>query len=188
MRIGYLGPEGTYTEEAARILAKGKHVFAPFQPIGMVFQMLDRRDVDLAVVPMRNSIAGDYTETFECIGRYTNINIKASTDLLIRLALGIHLESNIGAITDVLSKDTALRECSDYLGKQFPSAKRTETPSTAYAMREIRDKRLVHAAAIGSIVGLRTYGLQIIADDIGNQKDNFTTFLLLDPGLLLPAE
>ncbi len=183
MMFGYLGPEGTYTEQAAHKLISDRDfsdvVLAPVEPIGALFNRLYHRELDVALVPRRNTLAGDYTETVEGLGKYPVTQID-SIELPIILALGIHPDADEHRISEIMSKDTALRECSTYLEEFFPRAKRTETASTAAAMREVRDKKLLYAAAIGSAFGLERYGLKTVRNDIGNQRENYTTFILLE--------
>ena len=184
MRIGYLGPEGTYTQQAAaEFILRLRHTNQQLIPINSIDDLLDllnQGDVDLAVVPLRNSIAGDYQETLRGMQKYKFSKLDF-LDLQIKLALGIHPDSDPPMITKIISKDTALRGCSDYLSEFSPSATQVPVDSTAKAMKDIKDQYLLEAAAVGSVIGMNLYGLKIINDDVGNKggKDNVTTFLYL---------
>lgn len=183
MRLDYLGPEGTYTQQAAeefvrRLRLSGAEML-PLKSIDDVLESLNQGMIDSAVVPLRNNLAGDYTETAEGLQRYDFNNV-ASIELQIRLALGIHPETDEAAVTEIRSKDTALRECSEYLREHYPNALLVEVESTAAATQAVIQQNQRHVAAVGSETGMRLYGLKLVAGDIGNQKDNFTTFIYLE--------
>jgi prephenate dehydrogenase len=85
------------------------------------------------------------------------------------------------AVTRILSKDQALKQCSAYLQEHYPLAQQIEVPSTSGAMEMIARQRLQDAAAIGSPLALQQYGLHILDRDIGNVKRNKTRFAVLGP-------
>lgn len=182
MKIGYLGPAGTYTEAATeKLLAQLKLPKLEPTPVDGITPLLDQLSLgtfDAAVVPLRNTLAGDYRETVAGIAQHRLVAAD-ETILKIELAVGIHPASSVDQITEIWSKDTALRECSQYLASRFPSARLVEVPSTGFAMKEIAEKNLLHVAAVGSEMGLRRYGLTRIAQGVENPGENVTTFLLL---------
>ena len=182
INIGYLGPKGTYCEQATdvfveRLGLKVKKVTLPPGIPGM-FLELDSGKVQAIVVPLINSIYGPYVETVKGLGRFPLVQ-KGSLDLKIDLAIGIHPESCLEDITEVRSRDTALGECAQYLDKNFSSTRRVKIGSTAQGMKEIHDNKLMHVAAVGGEYGLQLYGLKVIARNIEDRRDNFTTFLYL---------
>lgn len=183
MRIGYLGPEGTYTQQATEELVKKLRLSAveklPLRSIDDVFESLHNGTIDAAVVPLRNNLAGDYTETVRGLQTY-DFSTTESIELQIKLALGIHPEADVSGVREIRSKDTALRECSEYLREHYPCARQVEVESTATAMKYIIQQNQRHTAAIGSESGMKLYGLTIVNGDIGNEKNNFTTFLYLE--------
>ncbi len=182
MRIGYLGPEGTYTQQATeKLLDKLSLPYAerlPLRSIDNVLESLNQGEIDCVVVPLRNSLVGDYAETAKGLGRYDFVRID-SVELQIKLALGIHPKGNKNDIKEIRSKDTALRECSKYLNEHYANAHLVEVESTAAAMQNVIQQNQIYTAAIGSEIGMKLYGLKIVDDDIGNEKNNFTTFVFL---------
>jgi len=180
MKIGYLGPEGTYTQEAAIELTGTftEKKLLPLTSISKVFEELLSGNIDEAVLPLANSLAGSYTETLKGLTE-NKLEIIRSFRLKIKLALGIHPSSNPDKVTEIRSKDTALAECSEFLNINYPDAKLSEVESTAKAMQDIKNELLHNVAAIGSEIGLKLYDLSTIEDDIGNMEDNFTVFILL---------
>ena len=172
MRIGYLGPAGTYTQQAMECFIERLKLSSveqlPLGSIEAVLESLSQSAIDSAVLPLRNSLAGDYCETVAGLQRY-DFNCRASLDLPIRLAFGIHPESDEDNVCEVRSKDTALRECSRYLAQHHPRARLICVESTTIAMQEIMQKNQRHSAAIGSQRGMDLYGLRIVNDNIVDQ-------------------
>ena len=181
--IGYLGPEGTYTHESAHKFVQSMQLqnanLIPVETLEYLLYCLAKGEVDSAVVPLNNSIAGDYVKTVEGLGKY-NFQRLDCLELQIVLALGIHPESDVTRITEVQSYPTALAECSDYLKEHFPSTKTVSVDSTARAMKDIRDQRLLHVAAVGSAFGINYYALKLVDNGIENTDNpNITTFIYL---------
>ena len=179
VKIGYLGPQGTYTEEAAKA-AVAEATYLPYASIEAVFEAVLRHQVDRGLVPIENVIQGPVTETLDNLYRHT-----ASIAIVDMLVLPI--EHAIGAlapaasITRILSKDQALKQCSLYLQEHYSLAQQVEVASTSAAMQSIVAEGWQDAAAIGSALALQQYGLPILDRNIGNVKHNKTRFAVLGP-------
>jgi len=192
MKVGYLGPEGTNSEEASRLYLKkleGRAELYPYTTIHDVLFAADRRKIDEAIVPIENSIEGT-------IGIVTDMLVK-DVALLIRQELiipiyhylivqkGIALDQ----ITDVISNPQVLDQCKDFLRKKLPKAKLHLSYSSADAVRQVAtslgERVIAHGrvkgsvfAAIGTAACTRLYGLKIVASKI-NARDNRTRFIVL---------
>lgn len=176
MTIGFLGPEGTYTEDATKQLFPDA-VRMAYPSIVAVFEAMATRAISHGVVPIESLIQGAVTETLDSLFRYAGrVIIGDMLVLPIAHALGA-LEP--GQFRRILSKDQALQQCSLYLARQFPQAELIETPSTTAAMEMIAQGGWRDAAAIGSEVALQQYGLQVLERGIGNIPDNKTKFAVL---------
>lgn len=179
MKIGFLGPQGTYTEEAAKA-AVAEATYIPYTSIDAVFEAVVHQDVDRGLVPIENVIQGPVTETLDNLYRYAEVlTIVDMLVLPIQHAIGV-LDPTT-SVRRVLSKDQALKQCSAYLQEHYPRAQQIEVPSTSGAMETIATQRLLDAAAIGSPLALQQYGLHILDRDIGNVKRNKTRFAVLGP-------
>ena len=177
MKIGFLGPQGTYTEEAAKTAAPNA-TYIPYPSIDAVFEALLQHEVERGLVPIENVIQGPVTETLDNLYRYAAaITIVDMLVLPIQHAIGVL--SPATRVTRILSKDQALKQCSGYLQSHYPQAQQVEIASTSAAMQLIMTERLQDAAAIGSPTALLQYGLHVLDRDIGNVKNNKTRFAIL---------
>ncbi|MDP3881414.1 MAG: prephenate dehydratase domain-containing protein [Nanoarchaeota archaeon] len=181
MIVGYLGPEGTYTEQAVDDFLRvrdEKAKKAPFLSIKEIFQSLKDKRFDAAVLPLHNTLAGDYGDTVRGLEEGNFITLD-TLELKIEICAGIHPQSGKSKIMEVRSRDTALRECSQYLGREFPRIKKVEVDSTALTMREIMQEGLMHVMAVGSEFGMNKYGLNIVDRNIENNSNNYTRFIYI---------
>lgn len=177
MKLGFLGPTGTYTEEAAHA-AMADAVYLPYPSIDAVFAAVARQEVERGLVPIENVIQGPVTETLDNLYRYAE-TVKIVDMLVLPIQHAIGALAPDAAIRRILSKDQALKQCSEYLQANYPQAQQMEIASTSAAMQQIVAQQQHDAAAIGSATALQQYGLQVLARDIGNIKQNKTRFAIL---------
>src|SRR5437667_6523541 len=177
MKLGVLGPPGTYTEEAGRAAMPDAH-YLPYPSIDAVFEAVARHEVERGLAPIENVIQGPVTETLDNLYRYAE-QLKLVDMLVLPIQHTLGVLSPVTQIKRILSKDQALKQCSAYLQEHYPQAQQVEMASTSAAMEAIITERLSDAAAIGSLQALQHYGLHILAQDIGNVQRNKTPFALL---------
>ena len=179
MRLGFLGPAGTYTEEAAKATVADA-TYIPYPSIEAVFEAVTQQEVDQGLVPIENVIQGPVTETLDYLYRYVK-TVKIVNQRLLPIQHAIGALGSASQITQVLSKDQALKQCSTYLQTHYPNAAHIEVASTSAAMDMIMTEQRQDAAAIGSPQAMQQYELPILDTDIGNVKNNKTRFALLGP-------
>ena len=162
--IGYLGPEGTYTDEAAKQLFPATTRTA-YPSIDAVFDAVASRAISTGVVPIESLLQGPVTETLDNLFRYAGqVTISDMLVLPIDHAIGA-----LGAAADIrriLSKDQALHQCSEYIARQFPGAALIDTPSTAAAMEMIVRQGWHDAAAIGNAAALTALTFYLIRHSV----------------------
>jgi prephenate dehydrogenase len=177
MPIGFLGPEGTYTDEAAKQLFP-ETTRAAYASIDAVFEAVASHAISAGVVPIESLVQGPVTETLDNLFRHAGkVTIGDMLVLPIDHALGA-----LGKPQDIqriLSKDQALHQCSEYIARKYPRAALVETPSTTAAMEMIVQQGWRDAAAIGNASALQQYGLEVLARSIGNPPQNKTKFAVL---------
>jgi prephenate dehydrogenase len=177
VKLGFLGPQGTYTEEAAKA-AVAEAMYLPYPSIEAVFEAVARQEVERGLVPIENVIQGPVTETLDYLYRYAD-QVKIVDMLVLPIQHAIGVLTPEASIRRILSKDQALKQCSAYLQQHYPQAQQVEIDSTSAAMAMIAREQLVDAAAIGSSLALQQYGLHILDCDIGNVKRNKTRFAVI---------
>ncbi len=167
-----LGPAGSYSELAATLLCPDAEILMRAN-FSAVFDALERGEADRAVIPIENSIQGgvlqnlDLLETRDaCACREMRLRI----DHRLALREGVRLSD----VTRVYSHEQAIGQCSHYLDRVLPNAERIFTQSTAKSLA------LLDAHSAG-IVGahIRAKGVVLSAENIADEKNNFTQFFLL---------
>jgi prephenate dehydratase len=182
MRLAFLGPVGTYGEQAAQRLAALEVLKDPElipQPgIRAVIQSLASADCDAAVVPVENSVEGGVTACLDALWQHPDLTVVRALVLPIRHAL---LGSGpLAGISEVLSHPQALAQCSQWLSEHLPGALQLPTSSTAEAARLVRGSRF--RGAIASREAAVEQGLEVLAYPINDVPGNCTRFLLLSRG------
>ena len=177
MTIGYLGPKGTYTDEAAKQLFPATTRTA-YPSIDAVFDAVAVHGISAGVVPIESLVQGPVTETLDNLFRYAG-QVTIGDMLVLPIDHAIGAMGGPADIRRILSKDQALHQCSEYIARQFPRAVLIETPSTTAAMELIVHQGWRDAAAIGNAAALQQYGLEVLARGIGNPPQNKTKFAVL---------
>ncbi len=182
MRLAFLGPVGTYGEQAARRLAslagQAEAELVPQQGIRAVIQALASGACDAAVVPVENSVEGGVTACLDALWEHPDLAVERALVLPIRHAL---LGSGpLTGISEVLSHPQALAQCSQWLAQHLPQALQLPTSSTAEAARLVRGSRF--RGAIASLEAAAEHGLEVLAYPINDVPGNCTRFLLLRRG------
>ena len=181
-RIAYLGPAGTYGEQASRALAELEGLtevsFLPCVGLRAVVECLAQAGADAAVVPVENSVEGGVTATLDALWAHSDLGIRRALVLPIRHAL---LGSgSLQDVTEVLSHPQALAQCSGWLAAQLPQALQLPTSSTAEAARMVAGSRF--RSAIASRKAGQEHGLEELAYPVNDVAGNRTRFLLLHRG------
>ena len=181
-RIAFLGPNGTYGEQAAQALIALEQLPAPelVPCVGLraVVEQLASGGCDAAVVPVENSVEGGVTATLDALWSHRDLCIRRALVLPIRHSLLSH--GPLDGITEVLSHPQALAQCSGWLARNLPKALQLPTSSTAEAARMVSGSRF--RAAIASRKAGQDNGLEELAHPVNDVAGNRTRFLLLQRG------
>ena len=172
-KIGFLGPSGSYAEEAASKL-QGKLI--TFGSIMEVIDAVDQNIIDMGVVPIENSIEGPVGVTLDLLANDYDLKIKNEIILPISHNLLLNEESSLEDIEIVYSHMQALAQCRKFIEKM--GAKPVATPSTSQAAETVKGKK--NAAAIGTSKAAGIYGLKIAAKNIQDFENNSTRFVVIN--------
>ncbi|MDI6710187.1 MAG: prephenate dehydratase [Bacillota bacterium] len=184
VRIGYLGPEGTFSEEAARGRARAWPAaeLVPLPSLEDVIRALRAGDLDEAVLPAENAGEGAVTATLDLLVYETDdLGIQAEMVLPVRHSLAARPGVRLEQVTRVLSHPQALGQCRGWLARHLPGAVLEETASTAQAAARVaRSGEALAAVAAPRAAAL--HGLTVLAGDIADLSRNATRFLVLARG------
>lgn len=174
MSVAYLGPEGTFTHQAARRNFGGSVRLVPMRTIAEIFEAVERDKAGYGVIPVENSSAGAVAGALDTLAE-SNLKIVAQIQLAVEQCL--ISRSPLEKIRRVLSKDIGLAQCSQWLMHHLPAADLVPTDSTAAAVAEAaKDER---AAAIAGSVAAELYGVPVLEKGIQNSTENYTRFFVV---------
>jgi chorismate mutase/prephenate dehydratase len=183
--VAYLGPEGTFCEQAARkCFQSSSEDFVACPTIKDVFIAVEEGNASNGVVPVENSLEGSERRTLDLLLE-KQLMISGEVDLRIVHNLMIRPGSDIGKIKTILSHPQALAQCRRFLEKHFPNVELKEVNSTAKAVQSLAD--LEDSAAIGTEVAAERYGMDITQRQIEDDPNNFTRFFILSKEDKLPS-
>ncbi len=181
LRIGYLGPKGSYCHLAA-IRHFGSSVkFEDLRAAEGAFTEVVRQHVDYALVPIENSTGGGISETLDAFTLYhDSVNIYAEVQLEVRRCLLSNAQPD--QIRRIYATQDALAHCRKWIAVQFPQAELITTDTTVnavvHARQDVAEANL-GVAAVGSALAGEIYGLHTLFEDIEDQPNNITRFLVL---------
>jgi prephenate dehydratase len=178
VRVGFLGPRGTFHEAALRTqpdLVAGELV--AFPSIQDVLAATAAGDLDLGFCAIENALEGTVTVTVDTLTQDVELLIQREVVLDIRMALMAVPGTALTDVHTVLSFPHALGQCRRYLRDHLPKASVESAASTAEAARVVGEKRPPGVAAIGPSVAADLYDLEVIAIDIEDHPGNHTRFV-----------
>ncbi|MET8002963.1 prephenate dehydratase [Nonomuraea glycinis] len=183
-RISYLGPEGTFTEEALRLLEPGAEQLSCAN-VTAALNAVRNGEADGAVVPLENSLEGGITTTLDEFAWGEPLLITAELLLPVRFSLLARPDTEIGHIKRVYSHPAAITQCRAFTSRELPDAVVVSAPSTAAAAQEVALPGSPYDAAIAAPIAGEHYGLVELAGDIGDRSDTVTRFIRVSrPGAL----
>jgi prephenate dehydratase len=176
MKIAIQGEPGSFSHEAAVTLVPDA-VIIPCSLSADVFQSLTQGDVDAAVIPIENSLAGSVLEHFDLLLNH-NVVVVRESRLRIRHNLIAIPSATIADIDRVFSHPVALAQCRRFLAAH-PKMKSLAFYDTAGSVKQIVEQSDRLAAAIASEAAAHFYGAEILESDIEDNPENFTRFFLV---------
>jgi prephenate dehydratase len=177
-RVAYMGPEGSFSEEAARREFPHGAELVGFPDIPSVISALGHKLVDAGVVPIENSIEGAINVTLdELIHDESPPPIVAERNLRVRHHLIARPGTGLSDIERVVSIPVAFAQCRRFMLEHLPQVQVLPALSTSAAVQSLVHS--VRIAAIGNQRAAELYGMEIISRDIQDGDDNTTRFVVL---------
>jgi prephenate dehydratase len=181
MRIGFLGPEGTFSHQALldAQVPSGAEAVAVATIYGTVMAVHDGA-VDLALVPIENALEGSVDVTLDTLASDADaVTIIGETVQRIRNCLIAAGDVAIDAIETVHSHPQATGQCARFLRQELPGATILAASSTAEAVRAVASAGDPRQAALGNRLAAELYGGEILRADVDDDPDNVTRFVWL---------
>ena len=184
MRVSYLGPTGTYNEEALLVSSAGHEIeLAPQATIFDAVNAVERGAVERGFVPFENSIEGSVRSTLDAIAFDTSeVRIAGEYDHPIRHNLIVRAGLEPAEVEVVLSHPQANAQCARFIREQLPGAEVRSIASTSEAVRQVAEAD-GRWAALGSAAAARAFGCEIIREGVEDVADNVTRFVWLTRGV-----
>lgn len=180
LKIGFLGPEGTFTQTAVYKHFGHSVRVLPFHTIDEVFQEVECGAADFGVVPIENSTEGSVNNTLDM---FLTSPLKISGEIELRIEQ--HLMGRMSGLDDIkriCAHEQSLAQCRGWLREYLPHVELIGMSSNAAGARRARDED--GTAAIAPDVAADVYDLKILVNSIEDRSDNSTRFLVIGRKLL----
>ncbi|MSW05041.1 MAG: prephenate dehydratase [Actinobacteria bacterium] len=188
IRVAYLGPEGTFTEEALRTQADlVASETIPVRSVPEVFATVERGEAELGLVPIENAIEGAVALTLDVLAFESELLIQREVDLPISLNLCARPGTTLRDVRSILTMPMAVGQCREWLELKLPGVEVRAANSTAEAAQEVSRSRKAGIAAIANAGAAKKYGLKNLATAIEDHDRNQTRFVLLGRGVPAPT-
>lgn len=179
-KIAYLGPPGTFTEEALdkfiKDISQVKKI--SFPTVADVIRSVDRGEADEGLVPMENSIEGSVNITQDILTFESEAKIIGEVTIPVKHSLIGKKKIKLDSIKKVISHPHATAQCRKFLSTNLKGAEVIAANSTAEAVKILKEEN-DDIAAIGTKTAAKIYDLEIIENDIEDNKDNKTRFVFI---------
>jgi len=181
LKIGYLGPRGTFSFEAANMIKKEGESLIEYKTITDCILAITKKEIDKAIVPIENSIQGGVTETVDTLVDLDNVYIEDEIVLKINQNLIANKKYKFEEIKNLYSHPQALAQCRNFIEKKLHGVEILQVSSTALAAKEIKNKEF--CACIANESCIKEYDLKLIERNIQDNDYNQTRFWILSTNL-----
>ena len=183
LKVAYLGPEGTFTQQAVhRHFGHSVHAIS-LPAIDGVFEQVQAGDADFGVVPVENSSQGIVSHTLDMF-LLSDLKICGEIELRVHQNLLTRAQS-LAQIERVYSHEQSLSQCKNWLRAHLPGVELIAVGSNSEAARRVRNAP--EAAAIAGRAAAEVYGLPVLFADIEDHPDNTTRFLVIGRHVFAPS-
>lgn len=181
-RIAFLGPAGTFSEEAAHAYGEATHApftLLPFSSFSVAAQAVETGIATDAILAFENSLEGAVSSTLDVLIHETPLRIRGEVILPVRHFLWVAPGADITTVRRVISHPQGIGQCRRFLDRLLPGVATAATLSTAGAVEQVMREGTTDTAAIAGRRAGEVYGATLLASDIQDEKRNFTRFIAL---------
>ncbi|MCX6446649.1 MAG: prephenate dehydratase [Actinobacteria bacterium] len=181
IKYAYLGPAGTFTEAALLKIAASDDQLIAYANVTAALDAVRKGEANKALVPIENSVEGVVARTLDELASGEPLVITAETTLPVTFSLMTLENKDPKDIKSIATHPHAESQCRSFIAKNYRNAQVIETASTAAAAKGLRKGD--YDAAIGAAIAAKNYQLKIIAEDIGDNTNAVTRFVVVEkPG------
>ena len=189
--FGYLGPEATFTEAALIQLLAARGITdatrVPMHNAEAALSGLARGELDGAVVPIENSLEGGVPATLDALTRNGRLQIVAETLVQVTFVLAVRPGTTLDEVRSFSTHPHGEAQTRAWISEHLGGAHYLPASSTAAAARDLAAGDVEYQAAICPALAAERYGLEVLAEDIGDRDDAITRFVLVRTPADLPA-
>lgn len=180
-RYAFLGPAGTFSEEALFSLGLPELEPMPCSSIDEVFEAVERGRADGGVVPIENSVEGSVPATLDALAFDTQLEIQDELVLDIHHAVVAAPGTTLASVTDIVAHPQASGQCRRWIARNLPGRPLVAANSNAEAVRTAVGSP--GTAAIGPVLAAELYGGEVLERDVEDYAGNQTRFVVIGRGL-----
>ena len=177
--VAYLGPEGTYTEEAAKLFFGDNDEMMPQATVADALALVAEGKAAYAVVPQENTLGGPVTDYIDAFLAADGVSVVGEVVLPIRQTLMGLAGTDLSKVTRVLSHKQGLAQSAAWLDENLPNAERVEAASTAAAAREVAEGGDSTVVAIAAPGAANLYKLEVLKENVSQAEANKTRFYVV---------
>ena len=177
--VAYLGPEGTYTEEAAKLFFGDNDEMMPQATVADALALVAEGKAAYAVVPQENTLGGPVTDYIDAFLATDSVSVVGEVVLPIRQTLMGLAGTDLSKVTRVLSHKQGLAQSAAWLDENLPNAERVEAASTAAAAREVAEGGDNTVVAIAAPGAANLYKLEVLKENVSQTEANKTRFYVV---------
>ena len=185
IKYAYLGPAGTFTEAALLKIAASDDQLIAYANVTAALDAVRKGECSKALVPIENSVEGVVARTLDELAIGEPLVITAETTLPVTFSLMTLENKDPKDIKSIATHPHAESQCRSFIAKNYPNAQVIETASTAAAAKGLNKGD--YDAAISAAIAAKNYQLKIIAEDIGDNSNAVTRFVVVEKPGKLPA-
>lgn len=180
--LGYLGPEGTFSHQAALEWSGGSCELKQYNSMPAMIAAVDSGEIEKAIVPIENSIEGSVNSTIDTLALKADVYITGEYILQIKENLLVKKGTKAGDIKIITSHSQPLGQCSKMIEEYFPDAVLETAASTSAAAKRTAESD-GSIACIGSVTSAELYGLEVLKPDCADEKHNSTRFVIIEKNM-----
>jgi chorismate mutase/prephenate dehydratase len=174
LRIGYLGPAGSFSHNAAMLKFGQSVEYEPLSDITSIFDEVSKGHCDLGLAPVENTMGGGVIETLDAL---IDSDVKVCAEVLMAIHHNLLGNCSMEQVEKIYSKPEVFAQCRNWLSATFKGTQTISVASTARAAQLVAEEP--NTAAIGSSVAAELYGLRVICENIEDIANNVTRFLVI---------